>query len=255
MKLSIKKIVNTKIIKFIRNNLNIFPIYFDLKEIECSSVSDAFLWRTDNNFETKFSYIDILNLFYKIPNANVEINFFSRENKLLKKKKIDKIDLSNELIINKEFLNGLESYGSFYIHHFTKRPIAKETILSSRCYLGYSKNKNLFSFVHGNTLTKIKDITTKTTIEKNIVKSSILKLDYNIQKSFDNFENNELFFSNPTSKTIKLSFDGENYNLKARNVLKISIKNRNLINFASNCYFLRPMVFSYKNSYMDVHHS
>ena len=66
MKLLFKKIVNTNFGILLRNSFNYKPIYYKHLENKYPiSVSDAFLWRTDNGYKTKFKYSDILNLFYK----------------------------------------------------------------------------------------------------------------------------------------------------------------------------------------------
>ena len=50
------------------------------------------------------------------------------------------------------YLNNLNDYGTFYIYHYSKKinNIDNKDIISNRCYVGYSKNNNLYSFVHGN---------------------------------------------------------------------------------------------------------
>ena len=66
MKLLNKININSKLFKLLRNKLNIKPVPFsDFNNVNSVSVSDAFLWRTDNGFTTKFKYSDILNLFSK----------------------------------------------------------------------------------------------------------------------------------------------------------------------------------------------
>ena len=47
-----------------------------------------------------------LNLFFMIKNNN-----------FIKKKIINNLKLSNELIIDKSFLDGIEDYGVFYVFH------------------------------------------------------------------------------------------------------------------------------------------
>ncbi len=39
------------------------------------------------------------------------------------------------------------------------------------------------------------------------------------------------------------------------NSILIDISDKRMITIISNCNFLRPTVFSYKNNYLDVHHS
>ena len=81
MKLLINKILKNNFYLNLRNLFNIKPIHMSLDGLAGSSVSDAFAWRTDNGFVTKFKYSDILNIFYKINNSWVEFHFYCRNNK------------------------------------------------------------------------------------------------------------------------------------------------------------------------------
>jgi len=258
MKSLVKKLANTNISILLRNSFNFKHVSLKYFEKDYPiSVSDAFLWRTDNGFKTNFKYSDILNIFYKIKNSWVEFHFYSKNNELIKIEKVNNLNLSNELEISSKYLNNLEDYGTFYIFHFSKnnKTLSKEDIISNRCYLGYSQNNNLYSFVHGNTLAKFTSIISKEDILTDIVKTSLFKnYTYTIQKYFDGFDKNELFFINPTSKTIQFSIENKNYNLKSNCSLLVETKN-SIISIKSNCLFFRPTIFSYKNKFLDVHHS
>ena len=258
MKSLVKKLANTDIGILLRNSLNFKPVSLkNLKKDYPISVSDAFLWRTDNGYKTKFKYSDILNLFYKIKDSWVEFHFFSKNNELIKIEKVNDLNLSNEFEINPKYLNNLEDYGTFYIYHFSENTndLSDKDIISNRCYLGYSQNNNLYSFVHGNTHAKFTSIFSNKTFLTDIVKTSLFKnYTYTIQKYFDGFDKNELLFSNPTSKIIKFSIENKNYELKPNYSLLVEIKN-SIISINSNCLFFRPTIFSYKNKYLDVHHS
>jgi len=101
MKSLVKKLANTNIAILLRNSFNFKPVSLKLFEKNYpASVSDAFLWRTDNGYKTKFKYSDILNLFYKIKNSWVEFHFYSKNNELIKIEKVNNLNLSNELEIN-----------------------------------------------------------------------------------------------------------------------------------------------------------
>lgn len=258
MKLLVKKLANTNIGILLRNSLNFKPV--NLKHFEKDypiSVSDAFLWRTDKGYKTKFKYSDILNLFYKVKNSWVEFHFYSKNNELIKIERVNDLNLSNELEINSKYLNNLEDYGTFNIYHFSEntKDLSNKDIISNRCYLGYSQNNNLYSFVHGNTLGKFSSMFSNKTFLTDIVKTSLFQNHtYTIQKYFDGFDKNELFFTNPTSKTIKFSIENKNYELKPNCSLLVEIK-KSIISIKSNCLFLRPTIFSYKEKYLDVHHS
>jgi len=258
MKLLVKKLANTDIGILLRNSLNFKPVSFKyLKKDYPISISDAFLWRTDNGYKTKFKYSDILYLFYKIKNSWVEFHFYSKNNKLIKVEKVNDLNLSNELEISSEYLNNLEDYGTFYIYHFSKntKNLNNKDIISNRCYTGYSQNNNLYSFVHGNTYGKFTSIFSNKTFLTDIVITSVFKkYTYTIQKCFDGYDKNELFFTNPTSKTIKFTIESKNYELKPNYSLLVEIKN-SIISINSNCLFFRPIIFSYHKKYLDVHHS
>ena len=258
MKSLAKKFANTNIGILLRNSLKFRSIQSKLFEKDYPiCISDAFLWRTDNGYKTKFKYSDILNLFYKVENSWVEFHFYSKSSELIKIEKVDDLNFSNELEISSKYLNNLEDYGTFYIFHFSEntKSLNNKDIISNRCYLGYSQNNNLYSFVHGNTLAKFTSIVSKENILNDIVKTSLFQNHtYTIQKYFDGFDKNELFFTNPTSKKIKFSIEKKKYELKPHCALLVEIKN-SIISIKSNCLFFRPTIFSYKNQYLDVHHS
>ena len=258
MKSLVKKLASTNIGIFLRNNLNFKPVR--LKHFEKDypiSISDAFLWRTDNGYKTKFKFSDILNLFYKLKNSWVEFHFYSKNNELIKIEKINDLKLSNEIEISSKYLNNLEDYGTFYIYHFSENTnyLNNKDIISNRCYLGYSQNNNLHSFVHGNVLVKSTSIYSNKSFSTDSVKTSLFQNHtYTIQKYFDGFDKNELFFTNPTSKDIKFTIDNKDYELKSHHSLLVEIITP-IISIKSNCLFLRPTIFSYKGKYLDVHHS
>ena len=55
------------------------------------------MWRTDNNFTTKFKFSDILKLYFKIKNkSHVELHFYSKFNELITIKKIYNLEFSND---------------------------------------------------------------------------------------------------------------------------------------------------------------
>jgi hypothetical protein len=254
----LKFLANTELGFLLRNSLQVYPQSFKTpKKKYPISISDCFLWRTDKNYQTKFKYADLLNLFYKIENSWVEFHFYSKNNKLIKIRKIENLDLFNELVIDSKFFNNLEDYGVFYIYHFSmnSKIVEEDNVLVNRCYLGYSQNNNLFSFVHGNVYAKYTSILSNKKIEHNMMKMSFLMNEnYTIQKYFDGFDQTELMFINPSSKTLKFKIEGKKYMLKAGCCRIIEIK-QPVINILSNCRLLRPTVFSYKNGYLDVHHS
>ena len=130
-----------------------------------------------------------------------------------------------------------------------------ETIIN-RCYTGFSKDKQFYSFVHGNTLSKYKKNNNRNNEFSNLVTTSYLKNHYyKIQKKFSQYDKNELIFSNPTNEKIRFSIDNHEHFLDGGCSKKLSFSNKNTITIKTDCLWLRPVVFSYKNSFFDVHHS
>ena len=256
MKSLLNKIFKNRLAILLRNTLNVFPVrvnkYYLNKNI---SISDAFLFRTDNNFKTIFKYSDILKNFYNLENTSVIFEFYTKQNQLIKKKTINNLFDSNELIIDKNFLNGIEDYGIFYIFHLTKNKINEKIIISNRCYLGFSKNNNLASFVHGNTLAKYQSIIELDTGTDLIKNSFFLNQIYRVQTYFTDYSKSEIFFANPTSKKIAFEIKNIKYNLKSGSSVIVDITNIKNLEIKSNCYFFRPLIFNYKNDFIDVFHS
>ena len=193
-------------------------------------------------------------MYNEIDDSWIEIHFYNRHNFYIKKIIIEKLDYSNEILIDKNFMGNLESYGTFYVYHRTNKNI-NEDIISNRCYIGYSQYNNLFSFVHGNCYSQY--LNNKTgKINKDIVQISIRKNQiYNIQKYFDNYDKLELAFVNPTQNKLSFTINNEFYRLAGGESKIIKIKDTSSIIIKSNCLFFRPTIFFYKNNYLDVHHS
>ena len=150
MKLLPKNIFLSNIAIKLRNTFNFRPVDVVTVHIKNASISDAFAWRTDRGYKTIFNFSDLLRLYYKYENTEVEIEFFNKKNVFLKSINIKNLKLSNKLIIDKKFLNGVEDYGVFYVYHKTKNNFPNDDSIANKCYLGYSLNDNLYSFVHGN---------------------------------------------------------------------------------------------------------
>tara|TARA_B100000575_G_C23114454_1_gene644098 strand:- start:646 stop:1416 length:771 start_codon:yes stop_codon:yes gene_type:complete len=256
MKLLIKKILSNEVITTLRNSLNIKPIqinkYYTNQKL---SISDAFLFRTDNNFSTSLRFSDLPKIFYKIENSSVEIIFCDYQNNFLKKINLNNLNKVNELIIDKKFLNNIETFGHFYLFHKIHATKNDTFHLSNRCYLGFSRHGTNPSFVHGNSFVKGRNYSNGNIISNFVKTSYIRNYEYSIQESFLEFDKVELFINNPTNKLITLEVNECKYILKPDNDIRISLSKLEKINIKSNCALLRPIVFTFKGSFYDVHHA
>lgn len=256
MKKFLRKIFQSNLGIRFRNFSGFRVIKVNLKGLEKDfSISDAFLWRTDNNYKTIVNYSDILKQYFELDNSTIIIYIFDKKNKLLKIIENDSPENLNKLIIEKKILNNFEGYGTFFIFHKNKSKI-DESIRNS-CYVGFSKNNNLPSFVHGNLMGASLPIShdNKDKLKYGVVESSFLKNNiYKIQKSFSTYDYIELFIANPTSRKIYFEINNKKYNLSIGECIIINIRKIDTITIKSNCFILRPIAFVYAREYLDVFH-
>lgn len=256
MKSLVKKLFNSEKIIEVRNQLKVKPVdMLIVNQNKNISVSDSFLWRTDNDFITKFKFTDLLNLFYGLNDSFVEIFFYKKCGEFIKSFILDDLKMHNDLIIDKNFMDGLSDYGSFNIFHFFNKKNTNSLVISNRCYLGFSKGDSFFSYVHGNLLSKYK-IDNEDKIKSNIIKTSLfVSQEYSIQNNFSDFDRSELFFANPTSKKVIFYLDNTKYILMPKSCKIVNLgKIDKKISIRSNCMFLRPIIFNYQNNFFDVYH-
>lgn len=255
----LKKINRNKFLLNMRNSFGFerMPInIFDTKNN--TSISDAFPWRTDFGFKTKFKFTDILKVLFSINESIIELKFYNNNFIELKSLILKNFDISDEINITKEFLS-YEGYGIFFIFHRTKKKVNTNSIISNRCYTGFSYKNDIYSYVHGNTLVLGKNINLKISKNKKdfVQKTLFVNQNYFIQNDFSDSKKIELFFINPTSKKINVIINEKNnffllgYNSK---ILSFDDK-KTIYKIRSNCTFLRPLVFNYKGKFFDVHHS
>ena len=246
-----KKIYNSSQVIKIRNFLNLKPVKIDISHINSnSSVSDAFLWRTEKNFETIFKFTDLYKLFFN-ELGKIKIIFYDKNFKEIKEIQLSDIKLYNNFIIDKNFLNGIEDYGTFYIFHETSKNI--NSIIRNSCYTGFKKNNEIFSFVHGNLPVLINNKNIKS-MPNIIGKSLFFSKNYKIQKNFLDYDFSEIFIHNPTNSKINFFLNNTNYTLDKYCSLIIEVQKEKVINLKSKCFILRPIIFSYRNNFLDVHH-
>ena len=253
MKSLIKKILSKPIFTKIRNFFKIKPLMIDSQNLlENNSISDAFGWRTDKSITTIFKYADILNLFLETKNTEVHFEFYNKKFEKIKEFKISDLKLSNTLLVDKNFLNGIEDYGIFFVYHKTDKK--KLSTVRNSCYIGYSFNENLPSYVHGNLPVSYSNYNDN--VRKfDIIGSSFTKNNkYKIQKNFSTYDKSEILVNNPTNEKITFEIDQNKYILNKQHTVLIEIKNKKSILINSNCLMLRPVIFSYRGNFMDAHH-
>ena len=115
-----------------------------------------FFWRVDNNFKTIFKYSDLLGIFYKKKSSKIKIIFYDKNFNLINTHELNEFDNHNYLMIDQNFINLEEGYGSFYIFHEYSNSL--NVLIRNSCYTGYSYKNSIPSFVHGNLYSALKDL-------------------------------------------------------------------------------------------------
>ena len=254
-----KKISSNKFSLFLRKAFNFRPPKIILPDFSNDvSISDAFLWRTDNGFETIFKYTDLLRLFYEDENSTIKIPFFDKSNNFLREVKLKINNTSDKLIINKSFLNGLQSYGSFFIFHEKLKKHSQrnksKTIIRNSCYTGYSRHNKNPSFVHGNTPAIAKEIEGSNYYFNFSQWNGFQKNTYVLQNNFESFDYTELCFVNPMKKILNIKLNNQKFRIKEHNSLIVKVGKVNFCKIQSNCSFIRPIIFNYRKKFYDVYH-
>lgn len=251
-----KKFFKNKFFLNLRNLFGIKPSYFNINNLdENKSISDAFFWRVDKNFSTIFRYTDLTKYFLN-ENSELTLFFFDNKNNFIKRVNINnKRVTSGELKINSYLLNNEGSYGTFYVFHKINKKI--DITIRQSCYTGYSFKNNLNSFVHGNIPVASNNLYQPYAKYKyglagfNLFVNKI----YRVQNYLGNYNKAEMLIMNSCNKKISVEYNTFNFNLNVGESKILEINNLDKsVGLKSKCYLLRPIIFAYKNDFLDVFH-
>jgi len=236
-----------------------------------SSVSDLFIWISDDDWKTFFELIGICGLFEDKPSNMILYLYDKNGNTLgihsfeLDTHKKTTIDISKLLPSNSG------DFGTFSIFHMSSpRSITQyESFIAERGYTGYQyKSSTLLSFIHGNHDAIAYNRKSKKT--ELLGSTSLFKRDFNLQyllepehKYYIGIVNNSSSHKDIKIRVLKNKTQSEvlHYNeisLKPKGVyfflvqLKSGQKGRVVIN--SKLIMARPIIIRIKGNNMDVFH-
>ncbi len=242
-------------------------------ELSGLPVSDLFVWRKSEDWETYFELIDIAALFDEhidLTRQYATIYLFDSNGVLFNKENIQLEKNIRQTINLNSFLKDAGSeYGTFSVFH-GRTPteiIHAGSFLAERGYVSYCyKEAPVRSYVHGN----LDAITLYPEGELQLLGSrSLLPREYRLQYELSNPACYEIGVVNPTSSDVKLSCitlkldDGEVMEIqktkikqRGTHVFKFdlsSAENAKVI-IRSHLVMARPLVFRTENRNMDVFH-
>ena len=262
------KNIDSRFFEFINSK---YVFITDVPKSKFDVISDLFPLRIENNWNSYFELLNIPqlidpNIKSKLKN-NIQFIFFNSDGA---KVGSHKITLNGELktTINlKNICNNQGIYldGTFAVFHtnLIENIAAKGSFMTERGYIGY-ENKSLGpikGYVHGNF--DAISMGKKTSL---LGKTSFLNKRYNIQYEFEDNATYELFWVNPSKKSVNLKIIDLS-NSDKKNIIKIkpgglksyiykslSNKKRTSLIIESKLNLARPIIFKYMGTSFDVCH-
>jgi len=241
------------------------------------SVSDAFVWRRDAGFRTRF---DLMNLSsFTDPNRaakeRVLVVLFSANGSEMGRKMFDLEPFQIHPIYLDELLSESEgTYGTFCVFH--DRDVRGggwdfETCLLERSYTSY-KNRDeceVWSYVHGCCNSYVLSYDFLKNRYSYICEIAPKEQIYRPQLRFDDCTRFEVFFSNPLDSVNEIALkvydihgdlcEEVSHCLESLSCQVVSVENGQLakarIELESHIYMGRPLLFKYYDSHFDVLHS
>lgn len=239
-----------------------------------SVISDLFIWRSNNLWQTHFELLDIYGLIScdlaSSSERNTNIVFFDKNGKFLFEKTLERNAFARNTLYIKALLKEsnlseekIGEYGTFAVFHFIDQPIESDSLLTDRGYCGYEYNNSHFrGYVHGNF-----DAIAKSEKKiEHLMGYGKLSRPYNLQHILRGPSTYDIALVNPTniSQKIKIEIEKNGKTSFVNTVLSsggLSITNIPLlesenarVKVISKMYMARPSIFRYTKESMDVFH-
>jgi len=232
-----------------------------------SVISDLFLWRCNQDWNTYFELLDLASIFGDEGQHQVDIVFFDNNGENFHQNSIELSGLYRQVLDISKVLSTLKQlpsdYGTFCVFHkkIPNSVLKLQSFIAERGYVSYQyKNAPLRSYVHGN-LDAIDDSLTP------LSGSSFLNRQYNLQYLLEMGKAYEIVLVNTSLKNKKVEFKVVDFNdsvlmekcitLKPKQVFILPIKdipNPSHLIIKNKIIMARPVVFCFDNDKMDVFH-
>jgi hypothetical protein len=254
----LRTVLRSNTLKEIRCFLNIRPDFYTYTDKNAISASDLFVWRNDEIIKTLYVTDNPVKK-YLNKGAILNLIFFSNEGVYVCEKKFPiKTDIFSIKI--EQIDDRLQGEGTFYAFIIPEDlEINQSLSIINKTYMGYSKEKNNYSFIHGNLVAGYTDIYSQN-IKINEIKQAIVnirkKTIYKIQKRFDDNKSYELIWVNPLKRTLVIEIFNNNIRIPPRGVHILQINNPTVetIEYYSDSPITRPLVITYCGNFLDAQH-
>jgi hypothetical protein len=236
------------------------------------SVSDLFLWRVDDTWETQYELMNLPSLLAPDKTAvdSVTMIIYDVCGNEISSNIIKLNPFESKKILIRSLLKGVTGQGTFGCFHSADNisEIQKAgCYLVDRQYVSYSwKGDNFFNYVHGN-IYSLSKLETENKARSLVPMRRETQI-YRPQLRFDDCDCFELIYSNPAEESLELLvrlFDDSWNEIERRDSL-IPPRGLEVLNFENSSRDLvlvenqskiglcRPIIFKHYNSFFDVLH-
>ena len=236
------------------------------------SISDLFVWRVDDTWETQYELTNLPSLLVPDKTAvdSVTMIIYDARGNEISRNIIKLNPFESKTILIRNLLKGVTGQGTFGCFHSTD---SMDEIQKAGCYLvdrqyvSYSwKDDTFFNYAHGN-IYGLSKLATENKV-RSLVPMQRKTQVYRPQLRFDDCDNFELIYSNPTEKPLELlvRLCDDNWNEIERRGILIPARGLEVLKFDNNSRELvlvenqsqiglcRPVIFKFYESFFDVFH-
>ncbi len=235
-------------------------------------ISDLFVWRKDNQWNTNFKLFNISSFLFPEDNVSeeCEIHIFGADGKFLQKYNYTLEPFALKNLDFAELINSVDiKSGTFCVFHFStviKKFSQKGSHLTERGYIAYSYiDQSIRNFCHGNLQSVSKSRNGRV---QSVVGLAKHPLAYHPQMIFSDCDSFELAYTNPSKYIQNVTINFYDKDIKEYKCLEVAIqpfgveiirvsnKDRQIHTLSSwgKIVMWRPIIFKYFESYFDVLH-
>ena len=246
------------LLRGIKRRLGLYDKYHHQSLDGSFCVSDNFIWRLDNGFETAIRITDLAKTFNRL-SADLLFVFYDNFGHELVRHVVKPdgatVDMRVSDILDK--FNCESRYGYFNAFFVPCHDCSETVQLVNRCYTGFGYDDHFFSFVHGNQLAKLMNLsdTTASEITVNMLYRPKRTV-YQVQRDYSEFDRVEIALVNPFQQNINVVINDLSINLKGLHsrILTVTPDIDGKIQLTTSVKRIRPIAFAYKGNFFDVHH-
>lgn len=236
-----------------------------------AAISDLFVWRCDDEWETEFDLFNISSFVYPAeqPQEECRIILFDKDGRRMGSHSLTLVPFERRILKLSDYLGSEKGFGTFAVFHHAScvsRYEAFKTHLTERGYIGYRRKGDVLkSFCHGNL-----QALSQAPEQKGFsyVAATVAPMRYHPQLILSDSHMIELIYTNPSahSKALSINFFDKNSNkvderhviVPARSVRIIKIDNPDkaihTFDNVGGIVMWRPVIKKYYDTHFDVMH-